>query len=48
MIAGWFDPTLAKKVRILALEREVSLQALLGEALADVLKKYEKQGVTKK
>ena len=40
IISGHFDPSVAYRIKRLALEREKSVQALLGEALADLFHKY--------
>jgi hypothetical protein len=42
MVAGYFSPEFARAVKMLAVERGVSVQALMGEALDDVLRKYGK------
>jgi hypothetical protein len=42
MVAGYFSPEFARGVKMLAVERGVSVQALMGEALDDVLRKYGK------
>lgn len=42
MIAGYFTPELARAVKMLAVERDVTVQALIGEGLDDVLRKYGK------
>ena len=44
-ISGYFDPDLSTALQILALERKVSLQDLMGEAFDDVLRKYGKHPV---
>lgn len=38
MIAGYFSPELARAVKLLAVERGVTVQALIGEGLDQVLK----------
>jgi len=40
IISGHFDPSVAYRIKRLALERETSVQTLLGEALADLFHKY--------
>lgn len=42
MIAGYFTPDLARSVKMLAVERGVTVQALIGEGLDDVLRKHGK------
>lgn len=37
MIAGYFSPDLARAVKVLAAERGVTVQALVGEGLDHVL-----------
>jgi hypothetical protein len=37
MIAGYFSPELARAVKLLAAERGVTVQALVGEGLDHVL-----------
>jgi hypothetical protein len=41
-VSGYFSPQLSQAVHLLALEQDTSLQALLGEALDDLLRKYGK------
>jgi len=38
MIAGYFSPELARSIKILAVERGVTVQALIGEGLDAVLR----------
>lgn len=42
MIAGYFTPEMAKAVKLLAVERDTTVQALIGEGLDAVLHKYGK------
>ena len=42
MIAGYFTPDFARAVKLLAVERGVTVQALIGEGLDDVLRKHGK------
>lgn len=42
MIAGYFTPQMAKAVKLLAVERDTTVQALIGEGLDAVLHKYGK------
>ena len=39
-IGGYFSPELSRSLNMLAVEQGQSLQALLGEALDDLLRKY--------
>ncbi len=41
-ISGYFSPDLSRALHILALERDTSLQALMGEAFDDLMRKYAK------
>ncbi len=41
-IAGYFSPELSRALNILGIEQDKSLQALLGEAIDDLLRKYGK------
>ena len=41
-ISAYFDPKVSQAFKILAAEREVTVQALLGEAIDDIFKKYRK------
>jgi hypothetical protein len=42
MIAGYFTPEFARAVRMLAVEQDTSVQALIGEALDDLLRRHGK------
>lgn len=42
MIAGYFTPQMARAVKLLAVERDTTVQALIGEGLDAVLHKYGK------
>lgn len=42
MIAGYFSPQMAKAVKLLAVEQDITVQALIGEALDMVLHKNGK------
>lgn len=42
MIAGYFSPQMAKAVKLLAVERDTTVQALIGEGLDTILHKYGK------
>lgn len=42
MIAGYFTPDLARAVKMLAVERGVTVQSIIGEGLDDVLRKHGK------
>ena len=39
-ITGHFDPAVSKQLRQIALDRDTTVQALLGEALNDLFLKY--------
>ena len=41
-VAGYFSPELSKALHMLGLEQDKSLQALLGEAIDDLMRKYGK------
>jgi hypothetical protein len=41
-VSGYFSPELSRALHLLALEQDTSLQALLGEAFDDLLRKYGK------
>ena len=41
-VSGYFTREMSRALHMLALERETSLQALMGEALDDLLRKYGK------
>lgn len=41
-IAAYFDPKVSQAFKILAAERNVTVQALLGEAIDDIFTKYRK------
>lgn len=41
-VCGYFSVELSQALNMLALERNASLQAILGEAIDDVLRKYGK------
>lgn len=42
VISGHFSPEMSRALRALALEQGTSLQALLGEAFDDLMRKYGK------
>jgi len=42
MIAGYFSTDLAKAVKMLAVERGVTVQALIGEGLDSVLRQHQR------
>jgi hypothetical protein len=42
MVAGYFSPEMARAVKLLAVERGVTVQALIGEALDFVLRQAGK------
>ncbi len=39
-VTGYFNPAVKRQLRILAAERDTTIQALLGEALNDLFAKY--------
>ncbi|MDQ2860536.1 MAG: hypothetical protein M3T55_07395 [Pseudomonadota bacterium] len=41
-ISGYFSPDLSRGLHMLALEQESNLQALMGEAFDDLMRKYGK------
>ncbi len=41
-ISGYFSPELSRALHLLALEQNTSLQALMGEAFDDLMRKYGK------
>jgi hypothetical protein len=41
-VSGYFSPEASRQLHILALENGVSLQALMGEAFDDLMRKYGK------
>ena len=41
-VSGYFSTELSQALNMLALERNTSLQAVLGEAIDDLLRKYGK------
>lgn len=41
-VGGYFSPELSMALNMLALERNLTLQAVLGEAFDDLLRKYGK------
>lgn len=41
-VSGYFSPEMSHALHILALDQRTSLQALMGEALDDLLRKYGK------
>ena len=41
-VGGYFSPQLSQALNMLALEQNTSLQALLGEAVDDLMRKYGK------
>ena len=45
LIGGHFSPDVAKQIRILAAEEGVTIQALLEEALSDLLVKKGKKSI---
>ena len=41
-VGGYYSPELSQALNILALEQNATLQALLGEAIDDLMRKYGK------
>ncbi len=41
-VGGYYSPQLSQALNMLALEQNTSLQALLGEAVDDLMRKYGK------
>lgn len=41
-VAGYFSPEVSRGLHLLGLEQDKSLQALLGEAIDDLMRKYGK------
>jgi hypothetical protein len=41
-VSGYFSPEVSRGLHLLALEQETSLQALMGEAFDDLMRKYGK------
>ena len=44
-ISGHFDPAVGRQLRILAAEKDRSTEDLLGEALNDLFRKYNKSAI---
>lgn len=42
IVGGYFDPAVSKQLHQIALDKETSLQDLIGEALNDLFVKYGK------
>jgi hypothetical protein len=42
MVAGYFSPEFARAVKMLAVEQDTSVQAIIGEALDDLLRRHGK------
>jgi hypothetical protein len=41
-VSGYFSPDVSRGLHLLALEQGASLQALMGEAFDDLMRKYDK------
>lgn len=41
-VSGYFSPEMSRGLHLLALEQGTSLQALMGEAFDDLMRKYSK------
>ncbi|MCY4230068.1 MAG: hypothetical protein OXF26_04130 [Alphaproteobacteria bacterium] len=44
-MTGYFDPVVKRQLRVLAAERDTTIQTLLGEALNDLFAKHGKPEV---
>lgn len=44
-VTGYFEPVVKKQLRLLAVEHDTTIQALLGEALNDLFAKHGKPEV---
>lgn len=44
-VTGYFDPVVKRQLRVLAAERDTTIQTLLGEALNDLFAKHGKPEV---
>ena len=42
IVGGYFDPAVSKQLHQIALDKEISLQDLIGEAVNDLFEKYGK------
>lgn len=45
VISGYFDPAASRQLRMLAVEQDTTVQALLEEALNDLFKKHDRAAV---
>lgn len=45
VISGYFDPAASRQLRMLAIEQDATVQALLEEALNDLFKKHGRSAV---
>ncbi|MCH9806710.1 MAG: hypothetical protein K0U74_03170 [Alphaproteobacteria bacterium] len=45
VISGYFDPAASRQLRMLAIEQDTTVQALLEEALNDLFKKHGRSSV---
>lgn len=45
VISGYFDPAASRQLRMLAIEQDTTVQALLEEALNDLFKKHGRSAV---
>ncbi len=41
-VGGYFSPAVSRALRQLALDNDTSIQALLGEAIDDLMRKYDR------
>ena len=44
-VTGFFDPEVSKQLKLIAIEREETIQSLLVEAINDIFKKYGKSPI---
>lgn len=44
-VTGFFEPEVSKQLKLLAIEQETTLQALLVDAINDIFKKYNKSPI---
>src|ERR1019366_5327174 len=44
-LIGYFDPAVSKQLKQIGLDRDLTVQALLGEAINDLFQKYKKPAI---
>lgn len=44
-VSGYFEPAAVRQLKMLSIERDASVQELLGEALNDLFRKYGKSAI---